>query len=59
LSGSRVPGEHGVLEHVATVALPSDGQAIAWDAKDPRLLWSVERSTCEVVASHIPVIEAR
>lgn len=55
----RVPAESGVLVHVATVALPTDGQAIAWDAKDPRLLWSVERSTRELVASHIPVIDAR
>lgn len=50
----RVPAGGGTLEHVATIALPTDGQAIGWDAVDPRLLWSIERRTRELVASHVP-----
>jgi hypothetical protein len=52
----RVPQGGGVLEHVATVALPTDGQAIGWDARDPRLLWSIERPKRELVASRIPPV---
>jgi hypothetical protein len=54
----RVPNRGSVLEHVATIAIPTGGQAIGWDAREPRLLWSIERSTKEVVASHIPPVIA-
>lgn len=52
----RVPASGGVLDHVATIAIPTDGQAIAWDARDPRLLWSIERHTHELVASRVPEV---
>jgi hypothetical protein len=52
----RVPPGGGVLEHVATIAIPTDGQAISWDANDPRLLWSIERRTHELVATRIPTV---
>jgi outer membrane protein assembly factor BamB len=52
----RVPPAGGVLEHVATIALPTDGQAISWDGKDKRLLWSIERKTHEMVASRVPEV---
>ncbi len=55
----RVPEGGGVLEHVATIAIPTDGQAIAWDGRDPRLLWSIERKTRELVATRIPEVLAR
>lgn len=50
----RVPESGGTLDHVATITLPTNGQAIAWDAHVPRLLWSIQRSTHELVASRIP-----
>lgn len=43
-----------VLEHVATMATPTSGQAIGWDRKGGRILWSIERGTGEVVASRVP-----
>lgn len=52
----RVPKEGDRLELVATIPIPTDGQAIGWDAKEPRLLWSIERSTREIVASRIPEV---
>ena len=52
----RVPSGGGVLEHVATIAVPTDGQAIGWDEKEPRLLWGIERATHEMVASRVPVV---
>jgi len=30
----RVPDLGGVLEHVATIAIPTDGQAIAWNPRE-------------------------
>lgn len=52
----RVPEEGGVLEHVATIAIPTGGQAIGFDPKQPRLLWSIERATKAMVASRVPEI---
>jgi hypothetical protein len=55
----RVPAGGGVMEHVATIAIPTGGQAIGWDGKDKRLLWSIERKTHELVASRIPEVIAK
>ena len=52
----HVPRRGDQLELVATIGLPTDGQAIGWDARSPRLLWSIERRTHEVVASRIPEV---
>lgn len=52
----RVPEGGGVLELVATIAIPTDGQAIGWDEHAPRLLWGIERKTHELVASRLPVV---
>ncbi|WP_380874468.1 hypothetical protein ACFB49_48170 [Sphingomonas sp. DBB INV C78] len=52
----KLPAAGSRLEHVATIALPTPGQAIAWDRANPRLLWSIARETNEVVASELPKI---
>ena len=52
----RLPEAGTVLEHVATIALPTGGQAIAWDRSQPRVLWSLDRATKMVVASRIPPV---
>ncbi|QDK32141.1 hypothetical protein [Sphingomonas sp. IC081] len=55
----RLPAKGSVLEHVATIALPTGGQAVGWEqgAKGPdRVLWSIERKTSQVVASRMPVV---
>jgi hypothetical protein len=54
----RLPQAGTILEHVATVSLPTGGQAIAWDRSQPRVLWSLDRATKMVVASRIPAIPA-
>ena len=51
-----LPPAGPVLRHVATLSVSTEGQAIAWDREDPRLLWSIDRSTQEVVASRVPAI---
>jgi outer membrane protein assembly factor BamB len=54
----RVPSDGGVLQLAATITIPTDGQAIDWDRAAPRLLWSIERKTQQLVASRIPPVPA-
>jgi outer membrane protein assembly factor BamB len=54
----RIPSSGSTLELIATIALPTDGQAIDWDRSARRVLWSIERKTNELVASKIPPVPA-
>ncbi len=55
----RLPQAGAVLDHVATVLLPTGGQAIAWDRSQRRVLWSLDRATKMVVASRVPGVTPR
>lgn len=55
----RLPQGGSVLDHVATLAAPIEGQAIAWDKTEPRVLYGVNRSSREVVVMRIPHVPAR
>jgi hypothetical protein len=60
LYAMRLPEAGTVLDHVATIPLPTGGQAFSWDRSAPRMLWSLDRQTRNVVASRIPpVVTAR
>ena len=50
----RVPKQGSVLEHVATIASPIEGQAIAIDPADHRAIYGISRSTRQVVAIRLP-----
>jgi hypothetical protein len=52
----RLPEAGSVFERFATISLSTGGQAIAWDRSTPRMLWSLDRQTKNVVASRIPMI---
>jgi hypothetical protein len=52
----RLPAAGSTLEHVATVAVPIEGQAIAWDPSQPRVLFGIVRSRREVVAMQVPAL---
>jgi hypothetical protein len=52
----RIPRNGQVLRHVATIKTPTGGQAIGWDPVAPRRLWSIDRSTSELVVSQVPEI---
>lgn len=54
----RLPEAGTALEHVATIAISTGGQAIAWDRSQSRVLWSLDRKTKMVVASRIPAVNA-
>ncbi|MFT3967400.1 MAG: hypothetical protein QM690_16115 [Sphingobium sp.] len=49
----RVAATGTDLTHVATYAIPTNGQAIDWDPVRPDTLWSIERATKEMVASKL------
>jgi hypothetical protein len=50
----KIPSAGSRLEYVATIMLPTPGQAIAWERGSSRRLWSIARSSNEVVASEVP-----
>jgi len=50
----RVPVAGSVLELVATIAIPFEGQAIDWDPKAKRLLWGISRKDRKAIAVTIP-----
>ncbi|PTQ13131.1 hypothetical protein CLG96_03095 [Sphingomonas oleivorans] len=52
----REPGEGPVLEHVATIAAPLEGQAWAWDRSAGRALYGITRRDGEVVMMTIPPV---
>lgn len=56
---TALPEAGSTLRHVATIPIPTNGQAIAWDPKDPRLLWSIERKDRALVASRVPVVSEK
>ena len=53
-----LPQGGSTLRHVATVAMPTGGQAIDWDAGDSRVIWSIQRDETggAMVASRVPPI---
>jgi hypothetical protein len=46
-----VPRLGKVLEHLATVPIATPGQAIDWDPRDSKLLWSIDRKRKEIVST--------
>jgi hypothetical protein len=52
----RLPEAGTVLELVAILPIPTNGQAIAWDPSEERRLWSIDRKGRTVVVSQIPPV---
>ncbi len=52
----RAPEGGGVLVHLATIAAPVEGQAIAFDPSAERTLYGITRKTREVVVMQLPVV---
>lgn len=52
----KLPAAGIALEHVATIAVPVAGQAIAWDPSQPRVLFGITRATREVVEMRVPAL---
>lgn len=52
----RLPQAGSVLELVATLPVPTPGQAIDWDP-DGRTLWTIDRAQKRIVATEIPEVQ--
>jgi hypothetical protein len=52
----RVPAKGDRLELVATLPIPFEGQAIAFDPQDHRLLWGISRKDRRAIAVRIPAV---
>ncbi len=46
-----------VMIHVATIAAPAEGQAFAFDPKEPRRVWAISRPNGKVVSFTLPEID--
>ena len=53
-----VPAGGGVLKLVATIAVPMQGQAIAFDRSAERVLFGIVRARREVVAAKLPPVDS-
>lgn len=53
----RAPSGGGVLEHIATIPIAAEGQAIAFDRSSRRVLFGISRAKKEVVAMRLPKVE--
>lgn len=51
-----LPKAGATLELVATITIPFEGQAIAWDPAEKRLLWGISRKNHKAIAVKIPAI---
>lgn len=51
-----LPDRGVALAHVATIPAPMEGQAIATDPANPRVLWGIVRRTGEVVVARLPPV---
>ncbi len=43
-----------VMIHAATIAVPAEGQAFAFDPKDPKRVWAISRPRGKVVSFRLP-----
>ena len=46
----------GVLNHIETLGIEAEGQAIDWDESEPGMLYGITRRTREIVAMKIPTV---
>ena len=50
----RIPRTGAALAFVERLSVTAEGQGIAWDPSDPRVLYTIVRSMREVVVSRLP-----
>jgi hypothetical protein len=60
LYAMRLPRQGVLLEHVATIAVPFEGQGWAWDrsVRGQRVIYGISRKRQEIVAARIPPLPA-
>ena len=50
----QLPKGGGVLDHLDTLGMKAEGQAIDWDESQPGMLYGITRRTREILAMRIP-----
>ncbi|MCR5874104.1 hypothetical protein LRS10_07955 [Phenylobacterium sp. J426] len=55
----KLPKGGSKLDHLATIAAPIEGQAIAFDKSTDRALFGISRPNREVVAMRLPKVEEK
>lgn len=51
----QLPKGGGVLDHLDTVGMEAEGQAIDWDERQPGMLYGITRRTREILAMRLPL----
>lgn len=51
----QLPMGGGVLDHLATIGMEAEGQAIDWDESQPGMLYGITRKSREMMAMKVPV----
>ena len=51
-----IPRMGVVMQHLATVTAPLEGQAWAWDRSENRVIYGITRQSGEVVSFHVPPV---
>lgn len=49
-----IPDGGGVLDHLSTIGIEAQGQAIDWDETEPGMLYGITRSSRELLAMCVP-----
>ena len=50
----QLPDGGGVLDHLDTIGMEAEGQAIDWDESQPGMLYGITRRTKEILAMKVP-----
>ncbi|MBB5746466.1 hypothetical protein [Brevundimonas variabilis] len=51
-----LPAGGAVLDHVATIGIAAEGQAIDWDESEPGMLYGISRHGREMIAMRVPMV---
>lgn len=51
----QLPKGGGVLDHLDTIGMEAEGQAIDWDESQPGMLYGITRRTREILAMRLPL----
>jgi hypothetical protein len=50
-----LPDGGGVLDHLDTVGMEAEGQAVDWDESERGMLYGIRRDTREILAMKVPL----
>ena len=51
-----LPAGGAVLDHVATIGIAAEAQAIDWDEGEPSMLYGISRRGREMIAMRVPMV---